>query len=715
MEEKKNPFEKWSTKTTWGSSEKKDTISSTEYVPWWKREQKKKNYSSRLGFSESAHRRSYSSYYGGYYYGSSYYNREGEKDSRDLKKEKIEILKSAFSNSRDLVNILEFPFRLNIYYDADGYSRNIRYHKSVEKNIFINTVTCANFKSTSEITEDKRARCIQIISGNAIHEAANLKFTNISPTLRFFSKPSACTAYGDSVKFYIPDETAELKKFFNKFPKLNTTDKKFNNILRGIIYSIFTYLEEERVDNFLIEERNGWYSYINDYKNYICSVVFPPKKEKVFKEDTVYFEEFLSILYKFIRFRDNLSEQDIEKYDKLLEIAREYVHPSSTLESCYNAFLIFENVIYKVILEHNSKIEDFIKNLKLENLEEDKEEVDLKDIDLSELLHMLNSISTSSGAILCGNDKNIATTSDIFIKMNRSGISINPEELDIITGEIEGDPENGIFFKKPVGNLSEYNTLKERVSPYIPVIRNMVRNVNKNFEFLVHGQRNGKLDTTKLAEAYQGVPQVYLRQGITTTTGMTVCILIDESGSMHGNREILARDAAILLNEAFGGMKGIDLYIYGHTADLTYGSSTDINIYREPGMTGPVLGLGLTESQALYENRDGHAIKAIADRIRNFTKQPVLMFILSDGNPSACNYRGEGAVHHTAQKVKEVEKMGFNIIQVNINSFACASEKMFKNFVDITSNVAELPKVLGIIVRDQLSQILQNNTSTVTI
>ena len=79
--------------------------------------------------------------------------------------------------------------------------------------------------------------------------------------------------------------------------------------------------------------------------------------------------------------------------------------------------------------------------------------------------------------------------------------------------------------------------------------------------------RSGMLDTGKIAEAFQGVPTVYMREGQVKSDRISVCILIDESGSMYGEGETAARDTAVLLNEAIGTLQNVDLYIYGHSTD----------------------------------------------------------------------------------------------------------------------------------------------------
>ena len=99
--------------------------------------------------------------------------------------------------------------------------------------------------------------------------------------------------------------------------------------------------------------------------------------------------------------------------------------------------------------------------------------------------------------------------------------------------------------------------------------------------------------------------------------------------------------------------------------------------------------------RARYENRDGNAIVASAERVRSETDQPQgkkLMIVLSDGAPSADNYRGEPAESHTRKCVKNIESKGWDVIQVGFaGSRKYSMEKMFSNwiYVDDTDKIGD--------------------------
>ena len=105
--------------------------------------------------------------------------------------------------------------------------------------------------------------------------------------------------------------------------------------------------------------------------------------------------------------------------------------------------------------------------------------------------------------------------------------------------------------------------------------------------------------------------------------------------------------------------------------------------------------------KARYENRDGNAIIASANRVKDETDVPAgnkLMIVFSDGSPSANNYRGRDALMHTKKAVKWVESQGWSIIQVGFDgAYEAAMDMMFTNWVEITDTSQLGDKVANII------------------
>ena len=263
-----------------------------------------------------------------------------------------------------------------------------------------------------------------------------------------------------------------------------------------------------------------------------------------------------------------------------------------------------------------------------------------------------------------------------------------------------------VYFTKAPANPTLYEASAKRVKMYAPAIAKILKCHCRDYKLIHRSMRSGVLDTDKLAEAYQGVPTVYIREGEVKTDRISVCVLIDESGSMAGTRIATAKDAAILINEAIGNIPNVDLFIYGHSGDQITDYSTDLYIYREKGYQNKT---ALGSVQARCQNRDGVAIYEVARRVRKQTDNPVLYFILSDGAPCAGRYSGESAIRHTKAMVEKTEKLGFYVVQVCINH-CYEPETMFKHYT-ILEDMSRLAPELGRVIKQATLMTTQHRIS----
>jgi len=160
------------------------------------------------------------------------------------------------------------------------------------------------------------------------------------------------------------------------------------------------------------------------------------------------------------------------------------------------------------------------------------------------------------------------------------------------------------------------------------------------------------------------VQTVYVREGMVKSDRIAVCVLIDESGSMYGEKIRAARDLGVLLNEAISTIPAIDLYIYGHTYGDRCRDSycegrqiAELQVYREKGYA-PKKALGSVDARS--GNLDSYAIREAAARMHKLSScRKNLMFVITDGAP---NERYE----QLTSTVKQLEKQGMNIVAVCI-------------------------------------------------
>jgi len=226
-----------------------------------------------------------------------------------------------------------------------------------------------------------------------------------------------------------------------------------------------------------------------------------------------------------------------------------------------------------------------------------------------------------------------------------------------------GETSGSVLYKAEEDKGS-YDDSLSRVRKYIPAISKTLRGHCTEYAVTYHGMRSGVLDTGKLSEAFQGVQTVYLREGVVRSDRMAVCVLIDESGSMYGEKIRAARDLAVLMNEAISSIPAIDLYIYGHTFGDRCRDSynegrkiAELQVYREKGYA-PRKALGSVTDRS--GNLDSYAIREAARRMRRLSAcRKNLMFVITDGAP---NERYE----QLRDTVKELERAGLDIVAVCI-------------------------------------------------
>jgi uncharacterized protein with von Willebrand factor type A (vWA) domain len=600
-------------------------------------------FKSRLGWEDTLEDDSYSSYFW-------------------RPKTNTELIKKAYQTARDMIIVMNPPFKVNIQISADTASgctdgRIV----AIGSRVFDDPV----------YTEGEK---LDVFCGTTIHEGCHLLYT-------------------------------EFVKYNNWILA------EGRNKVKQVIFNI---LEDERIEETLGDEKPGLVRFLEKSKYYYFDKLYlkglaekTARKEEIPTENKA--EDLMSVFLSIVRYPKYLTPEMVEKYEDLLEKIKAIITPlpGSTKET-----ILAAEKIYKILL---GAFEDLKGKDKKSggSTEGDKGKAGTKtsappdgtsfDSRLKGMIKKLADAEVFSapkyGIDKDGPDFELSGLPDCSVsKMLKTTDGYKTAK------ELEGTLEYGstkmdVFYKATESKKS-YQESYDRISTYIGSIRKILRAHSKNYEYTHRGCRSGLLDTDKLAEAYQGVPCVYVRKGEVRTRKVNVCVLIDESGSMAGNdRDIRARDSAILLNEAFGGLPGVDLYIYGHTADQEEEGNTEITVYREPGFN-PKYSLGTVGAK--YENRDGRAITEIARRIRSKTQENILMFILSDGEPSARGYRGKNAVSDTKKCVDRVEKMGFSLVQVSINYNPEYSSyhpsEMFRNYVMI-DDVADLAPALGKIIK----------------
>ena len=234
--------------------------------------------------------------------------------------------------------------------------------------------------------------------------------------------------------------------------------------------------------------------------------------------------------------------------------------------------------------------------------------------------------------------------------------------------------------------------LKKKIDLYGDTRINTIRN-----------QRRGKLDKRMLHKIPLGRTDLFKNVIIDEDKPLDVCLLVDESGSMGTWKMRKARECAIALREALKDNQALNLWVFGHTADgyeWDGKGGTNMSVYWSPTYKSDLKAMGAMRARS--ENRDGMAILASAERVK--AESPSmgsnkLMFVISDGEPSADKDRFNVSVPHTKKCVRHIETQGWNVIQVGISGAReRIMKEMFTNYI-MVEDTDQLPTQVSKIIR----------------
>ena len=181
---------------------------------------------------------------------------------------------------------------------------------------------------------------------------------------------------------------------------------------------------------------------------------------------------------------------------------------------------------------------------------------------------------------------------------------------------------------------------------------------------------------------------------------LTVGLLLDESGSMGScDRSTYARAAAIILYD-FCEHLGIPVMIYGHSTG--YQDSKD---YVELFSYAEFEGFDEDDKYRLMDigargsNRDGAALRYVAECLSKRPEQVKLLVLVSDGQPADTGYYGTAAEEDLRGIKQEYKRKGIIFVAAAIGNDKLNIERIYgDSFLDIT-DLNELPTKLTAVVK----------------
>jgi hypothetical protein len=270
-----------------------------------------------------------------------------------------------------------------------------------------------------------------------------------------------------------------------------------------VLYTLFynTILSEKRIND-IGQEYPGYGKLMREFKN----ITYRDKTINASSERM----ELAELLIKLIQFPTNIDEELYEKFKTPIEKIKEYVKnhiggvPSSKRQ-CENLADLITDIVLKY--EHEEK-------------EEDK-----KDKFLQWFTSEINDVQEL-----------YATFNPVMDLSSNDGFSEQLiQELEKIKYEEKGECEEHpvVFHHVTTLNQTLYEQCKKKFNlSKASTLSRLLARKNKDYQFSLKSMRTGRLDTNKLAEVKQNIPNVYERIGEVSTNKLCIGILVDESGSM---------------------------------------------------------------------------------------------------------------------------------------------------------------------------------------
>lgn len=178
--------------------------------------------------------------------------------------------------------------------------------------------------------------------------------------------------------------------------------------------------------------------------------------------------------------------------------------------------------------------------------------------------------------------------------------------------------------------------------------------------------------------------------------GMAMGLLLDESGSMCSqDRATYARASAIILYD-FCQALGVPVMVYGHS---TGASGVELYSYSEFDAIDRDDKYRLVDISARESNRDGAALRFVAERLSHRPEELKLLILVSDGQPADTGYYGTAAEEDLRGIQQEYRRKGILFVAAAIGDDKENMERIYgDSFLDIT-DLHQLPVKLTQVVK----------------
>ncbi len=220
----------------------------------------------------------------------------------------------------------------------------------------------------------------------------------------------------------------------------------------------------------------------------------------------------------------------------------------------------------------------------------------------------------------------------------------------------------------------QYSKLLVRLQPSINALYGRIKNIFQNDVEEREYRQSGKISQKRLNSGRKTARIFDKKISPQNKSNLAVTILVDQSGSMRGDKAKVARETAITIAEAFSRLN-VPLYVMGfgtggfrddvvHEHYVTWSNS--INQRRRL--------IDLNSRNCC--NMDGYSIRYATEITKKYNAEHKLLIVISDGYPSCSLYNGEAhGLADTADAVR-VARRDMDVLGILIDDGETTEEKL---------------------------------------
>ena len=185
----------------------------------------------------------------------------------------------------------------------------------------------------------------------------------------------------------------------------------------------------------------------------------------------------------------------------------------------------------------------------------------------------------------------------------------------------------------------------------------------------------------------------------TEPINLSVALLVDESGSMCGSDRITRAKATAIVIQDFCEKLGIPLMIVGHTA---WNCRVQLFSYSDFDSRDKNDRYRLMDMSARDCNRDGAALRFVAEKLARQVSDVKVLIIICDGQPNDDGYSGSAAEADLRGIKQEYSRRGVQIYAAAIGDDRPSIERIYGDgYLDI-SDLNNLPVMLTSLIARHL-------------